>query len=363
MLAGGLAFAQSSDVPSDSDASAPQDESTAAQERQAVLARVEGTVYVHIHEHPEGEFVEAELNAPLAAGDLVRTGSDGSAEIALDGESVVDLAPNSDFLVTSLDPAQTEFHLGFGSLVAKLKSLTSGEGMTFRTSNAVAAVRGTELGVAHDGDDQPSRFGVFDEGRVAVQSEGSEGSVMLNPGEETQAQKGARPPQAHALRSFVPARERLAAARVRLDTYRKAWVRRSPQQLRNQRRRLQRLKRIQSGRLRNVSPQLRARRYAHLEKRRQALRKQFQRRLQQRREEEKRRRSGEIRQRQQAVQQERRQERRAQVQQRRAQVEQRKERREEERREIRAQRREKQNQPKAQKAKKRRQKAEEREQK
>ena len=61
----------------------------AGEEREARLTRVDGAVYVHTADQAEGEFVKAEAGMPLEDGDLVRTGSDGSAEVTLDGESEI----------------------------------------------------------------------------------------------------------------------------------------------------------------------------------------------------------------------------------------------------------------------------------
>ena len=44
---------------------------------------------------------------------------------------------------------------------------------------AVAAVRGTELGVSQAGDDSPAQVGVFDEGHVSVTKPGQTGEVKL----------------------------------------------------------------------------------------------------------------------------------------------------------------------------------------
>lgn len=84
--------------------------------------------------------------------------------------SVIRLGPNTDFLVNSLDTAESEFFLGIGRLVAKLRSLAAGREVRFRTATAVAAVRGTELAVEQENDDAPTRVGVFDEGQVVVSS-------------------------------------------------------------------------------------------------------------------------------------------------------------------------------------------------
>jgi hypothetical protein len=73
-----------------------------AEEREARLTRAEGPVTLQA-EDGEGPVALAEgQDMPLAAGDRVTTGPDGAAEIVLDGETVMDLGPGSDFTLTSL---------------------------------------------------------------------------------------------------------------------------------------------------------------------------------------------------------------------------------------------------------------------
>jgi hypothetical protein len=268
----GMALAQDSGA---ADADAPQ--------REARLVGVSGTVYLHLHEHPDDEFVPAAADASLAAGDMVRTGSDGSAELALDGDSIIELGHGTDFIVNSLDSNQTEFHLGLGSLLAKLRSLTGAEGMSFRTSNSVAAVRGTELGVASADDGQPTQVGVFDEGHVAVQSAGAAGEVQLGPGQETQALRGSAPAQAHPLRALAAGSGHMSMVRQRLSTVRRSWKPRSPAQQSAARGKLLGRKRTPGSKLKGVPAGMKARNYKALAHRRENLRRQSQRRAQLRR--------------------------------------------------------------------------------
>src|SRR5271155_5590282 len=67
----------------------PSGSETGDEDLQALLTQLKGTVYVHLEGQAGDEFIKAELNAPLEAGDMVRTGTDGSAELTIDGHSVV----------------------------------------------------------------------------------------------------------------------------------------------------------------------------------------------------------------------------------------------------------------------------------
>ena len=245
-------------------------------DREARLTTVEGTVYVHLHGQPDGEFIAAEADAPVEEGDLVRTGTDGRAEVTLDGETVIEMSPNTDFLVNSLAQEQTEFHVGIGAIVAKIKTLLAGRAMRFTTVSAVAAVRGTELGVSQAGDDSPARIGVFDEGHVSVTTPKGGGEVKLGPGQETDVARGAAPGAPGALRAFAPARERMQALRRRQAFMRLNWRPRALEQRQALRRALAQRRSVRADQLRNVRADIARRRYARQQQRRQQIRQRVQ---------------------------------------------------------------------------------------
>ncbi len=205
---------------------------------EARLTSVTGTVYLHLHGQPDGDYIQAQAGASLEEGDVVRTGDDGSAEVTFQGPSVVDLTPNTDFAVKSLAPDDAEFDLGLGTLIAKIQHLLEGRQLRFATPTAIAAVRGTELGVSQDGNDEPARVGVYDEGRVSVSEPGQEAQVQLGPGQETEVYRG-RPPQApRPLRALAVYRARFQALRRRQAYWRAHWRPRSRARLRALRRAL-----------------------------------------------------------------------------------------------------------------------------
>ena len=86
---------------------------------EARLLAVDGTVMLHPHNRPEGEFSAAEADESLEDGDGVRTGADGTAEVSLDGQSLIEVGPDSYFIAKSLAPERTLFQLSFGHLIAK----------------------------------------------------------------------------------------------------------------------------------------------------------------------------------------------------------------------------------------------------
>lgn len=187
------------------------------------LVSVKGPVYVHTAAQAADEFVPAAAGMPLQKGDLIRTGAGGSAELAWDGSSVVDMSADSDLRIDSLKKGDTELFLGLGRLLAKLRKI--GGEARFRTPTAIAAVRGTELSVAQ-GEDDSASVRVYDEGQVAVAPvlDGKKGEeVVLASRQQTTVAKGAppEPPKAFAP-SSGQARE-LAALRRHSAAVESSW--------------------------------------------------------------------------------------------------------------------------------------------
>lgn len=267
----------------------PADEPDESGAIEARLTDVQGPVYVHYADAPEGEFQAAEADSPLEEGDVVRTGEGAQAEIGLDGASVVTVAENSDFAVSSLDKKDARFDLGIGSFVAKLKKLLPGQNLQFRTVTAVAAVRGTELGMSQDGDDQPAHVGVFDEGHVLVQSQGRGGFVPLDPGQETEVSKGAAPSKPAPLRALAGHRSFLQNIRRRQSLLSQTWRPRPRSQRLQMRRRLLQRPRMKGQQLRGVRPDRANRRMARRQRKQQRQQEKQQRHEQRRRQMQQRR--------------------------------------------------------------------------
>ncbi|OGR58354.1 MAG: hypothetical protein A2X36_17245 [Elusimicrobia bacterium GWA2_69_24] len=199
----------------------------------ARLTAVTGPVTVFVKGETEG--VPAVTGMPVEAGDEIRTAGDGRAELALSAESVLELAGNTRMTVSSLEEKNTLLDLGLGGLVAKLRWVAEqGRRLEVRTPTAVAAVRGTEFGlaVAEDGD---TSVGVFDEGQVAVRP--AEGSVIAETlitahqevrvprgtEAETEQREGRRMLRVQRLSRLAPYRENLERVRSRHNELPGSW--------------------------------------------------------------------------------------------------------------------------------------------
>lgn len=214
---------------------------------EARLTEAKGEVTVFTAEDPEG--VPGGADMPLLPGDKVKTGEDGSAEIALSGEHCVSLRPRSELTLSNLRRADSELSLALGSLLAKVQSLAGGL-FRVRTPSAVAAVRGTEFGVEIDeADPEQTLVGVFDEGKVAVSgADGAEETLKSN--QETVVRRGSRPMPAYQLRRLVRHRSAMRSFRKRAGLMRKEWRAMTPEQRQAKRREmLPKLKLLRQQRL------------------------------------------------------------------------------------------------------------------
>jgi hypothetical protein len=220
----------------------------------ARLTSVTGEVSVHPADGSEAVVGSADM--PLEEGDRVVTGEGATAEISLDGESLITLASASDFTLEKTAKAESTFSLAFGSLLAKIQSLGSRR-LSVRTPTSVAAVRGTEFGVDVEGAEQ-SHVGVFDEGRVEVSGSGV--TEVLTPNQETSVARGRPPLKPFALKRFVARRKMMHARIQRLQAVRKAWRKLPPgprkrRRLKALRRRIRAIRRNKQGVERKIQKQ------------------------------------------------------------------------------------------------------------
>jgi len=195
------------------------------------LKSFSGTVSVKTASGTEWSQVTEEI--PLEAGDLIRTGSDGTAELYLDDKGAFFVGRNTELEVSSLEQSNTSFSLAFGSLVAKVKHLLSDKfKMQVRTPTAVCAVRGTEFAVEYSRLGKDTGVAVFDEGRVAVTPLDEAGA----PGTEQLLEKNTELSLVPSQKRFRPAplarmarhRGQVAALRTTVKLRIKAWKRLSP---------------------------------------------------------------------------------------------------------------------------------------
>lgn len=197
---------------------------TAGAEREARLVSASGEVYLHKAGSPEGEFIVVSTGTPLLAGDWLRVGLNGAAELMFDGATSVALSSGTDLALTSLARAGTELRLALGALTAKVSKLGRGERFRVRTPVAVAAVRGTEFVVEQDENDGDSHVAVVDEGEVSVTAASGGESVYVRQRQETSVRRDAAPEAPRALTRMRARAEAYVAFRARAAQSARAWT-------------------------------------------------------------------------------------------------------------------------------------------
>jgi len=142
-----------------------------AQSWDARLKVISGSVMVKTVEKDEWSAITGEI--PLDPNDMVKTASDGVAEIYLDDKGAIAVGRNTELEISSLEQEDAVLTLSFGSLAAKIKHfLNSKHKFQVRTPSAVCAIRGTEFAAEYSQLGKESAFAVYDEGRVAATQAG-----------------------------------------------------------------------------------------------------------------------------------------------------------------------------------------------
>ena len=190
----------------------------------ARITAVTGTVYVYPADR-SAKF-EASEDMPLDEGDRITTSAGSTAELALDGDSLISLRENSSFTLEKTVKKASMFSLSFGSLLAKIQKLGS-QRLSVRTTSSVAAVRGTEFGIDASGNE--SHIGVFDEGRVEVTGRDGSKEILL-PNQETSVVRGQAPKKAAPLKIFAVRREQMRDQIARLQALKTSWKALTPEE-------------------------------------------------------------------------------------------------------------------------------------
>lgn len=175
-----------------------------------------------------------EAGMPLEEGDRVVVAAGGSAEVALDGGSLITVREGSDFKLEKTAKGDSSFFLSVGSLLAKIQKLGT-QRLRVRTPTAVAAVRGTEFGV-EAGDE--TFVGVFDEGKVEVTGDAGGTPELLIANQETSVKKGAAPIHAIQLQRFMAHRAQMRGHGRRLAAIKAKWKALPPEQRREMRKKM-----------------------------------------------------------------------------------------------------------------------------
>jgi len=132
----------------------PQESAEPPSSIQPVLVFIQGSVSAQ----RKGQAINVSEGLALEAGDLISTGTDGSAEISYGSLATLRLFPQTKVSITviisrALDKADrdaADLNLLAGTVAAKVKKLSAKDEFLVLTPNSAAGVRGTQFVVSYD---------------------------------------------------------------------------------------------------------------------------------------------------------------------------------------------------------------------
>jgi len=117
---------------------------------EAVITYLSGSVKLNV----SGEEREAETGDSVFPGNIIITGNDGYAELQFGDLGALRIKENTEYRLESAEissvSSKASGEIKYGSVVAKVRTLTSRDAFEVKTSTAVCAVRGTEFLVSTD---------------------------------------------------------------------------------------------------------------------------------------------------------------------------------------------------------------------
>jgi len=161
-----------------------------AHAQDATVEYVEGAVWIE----SAGERTVADFGSPLGAGDLVVTGADGVAVVAVGEGALIKLRESSVVLIdAAVGPGSVELRRG-GVFARAARSVSNRRSFQVTTPTMVAGVRGTEFFVAYGRtvEELPDVWLCVNEGSVEVTVAQAGSSTIVSAGEGVNILSGTR---------------------------------------------------------------------------------------------------------------------------------------------------------------------------
>lgn len=165
---------------------------------------------------------------PLEAGDMVKTGYDGYANIYINNIGIINIQRNSEFEIT--DPSSDIIMtLSIGSIVSKIENLIKQKmSLKIKTPQAVIGVRGTEFAIEYSKFSKEVIAGVFDEGEISVypgESEDENKLIKVSKNMEVSVTPDSKRNRVLPLSRLLKYRSTIALAKKNLLLHKKKWKR------------------------------------------------------------------------------------------------------------------------------------------
>ncbi len=161
----------------------------AAEDPAATVIELSGEAFF---EDAGGELKEVVLGQLFSEGDRLMTKESSSLQLVLADGSSLSLGPNTELSISRLEKAaegsKSFFELIKGTVNAIIEKITTGSAFEIKSAYAVAAVKGTEFELSHDGAESGL---TVREGTVAFSDPEKKAEVSVGPSQRSLAAKGA----------------------------------------------------------------------------------------------------------------------------------------------------------------------------
>ncbi|MGC8728290.1 MAG: FecR domain-containing protein [Elusimicrobiales bacterium] len=189
------------------------------------IERIGGNVKVITSYEEEADLTD-NYQYPLEAGDTIKTGYDGYANIYINNIGVIRLERNTEMEIT--EPSNDMvFSLFLGSVVSKMESLNKSKmSLKIKTPSALVAVRGTEFAAEYSKFQDETSAAVFDEGEVVLypgENEDEAKAIKITKNSETSLTSSSKRVKVTKLSKFLKYKRSLTEAKKNLIAHKKKW--------------------------------------------------------------------------------------------------------------------------------------------
>lgn len=162
---------------------------------------------------------------PLEAGDSLKVGYDGEANIYINNYGLIKVTRNSEIEVIETS-GESVFSLLYGAIISKIEKLARKSSLKIKTPSAVCGVRGTQFAIEHNKLSGESVFGVIDEGEIEVypgEEENENNLYKVSKNQEITITPSAKRYKITNLSRLIRHRAKILEIRKRLAQHKKSW--------------------------------------------------------------------------------------------------------------------------------------------
>jgi len=191
------------------------------------IERVKGDVKIITSSEEEVSLTD-NYQYPLEAGDVIKTGYDGYAQIFVNNIGIIGIDRNTEFEIS--EPSNDMiFTLDIGAIVSKFENLIKNKmSLKIKTPSAVIGIRGTEFGVEYSKFGEETTAGVFDEGEISVypgETEDENQAIKIGKNMEVSLNPSSKRAKVIKMAKLMKYRRNIIEARKNIIKHKKYWKR------------------------------------------------------------------------------------------------------------------------------------------